>query len=118
MHAFAEAQDSVSLGKRGILMMVSDVLEEVLFDFPHVVRVCRLHCTCDHANAFSHLLCITHCNAMCRSKLTLRKIKSGAIKPFFLTLMHQHPHLDVRLKLTGTNHLPEVLFVSVRIDGV
>ncbi|DBA94667.1 TPA: hypothetical protein ACH3X1_002229 [Trebouxia sp. C0004] len=32
-------------------------------------------------------------------ELHLRKIKSGSIKPFLLTLMHQQPSPDVRLKL-------------------
>ncbi len=36
---------------------------------------------------------------MSRNELNLRKIKSGSTKPFFLTLMHQQPSPDVRLKL-------------------
>ena len=40
--------------------------------------------------------------------LSLRKIKSGTIKPFFLTIMHQAPKVDVRLKLTAQNHFAKV----------
>lgn len=44
----------------------------------------------------------------CSDKLSLRKIKSGAVKPFFMTFMHQAPGQDVRLKLTGQNQFAKV----------
>lgn len=45
---------------------------------------------------------------LCRDKLTVRKIKSGAVKPFSLAFVNQSPSLDVRMKLTGQNHYAEV----------
>ena len=44
----------------------------------------------------------------CSEKLSLRKVKSGAVKPFFLTFVHQPPGQDVRLKLMGQRHFAEV----------
>ena len=44
----------------------------------------------------------------CSDKLSLRKVKSGAVKPFFLTFVHQDPDQDVRLKLLGQRQFAEV----------
>ena len=67
--------------------------------------------------ATSHSACLVvslspFSTSLCREKLSLRKIKSGAVKPFFLSFMHDPPSQDVRLKLTGQNQ-----FAKVSLNG-
>lgn len=49
---------------------------------------------------------------ICRTELELRKIKSGPVKPYFLTWMHPDQDADVRLKLTAAYHFAEVSYLQ------
>ena len=61
-----------------------------------------------HQETAHSLSTLAHVSHLGRDKLTVRKIKSGAVKPFFSAFLNQSPSPDVRMKLTGQNHFAEV----------
>ena len=86
-------------------------------------RPCHVDCSLVPMQNCQATSCIVHNTHFCwpkgvfqlqrvctlsRNELHLRKIKSGSIKPFFLTLMHQQPSPDVRLKLIAQNFFAKV----------
>ncbi|DBA85228.1 TPA: hypothetical protein ACH3X2_005931 [Trebouxia sp. C0005] len=52
------------------------------------------------------------------NELRLRKIKSGSIKPFFLTLMHQQPSPDARLKLIAQHFFAKGQVIRIAFNTV
>ena len=53
----------------------------------------------------------------CRNKVTIRKMKSGSVKPCFISVLSQKPFADLRIKLLAHKYFDKVHAAASLLTG-